>query len=165
MVLRNEMTQLMNKVITGSHLNSSLNNMLFLEISALVDNIASKEIINEALMKISDDTKLNYILQAGGNQELFDSNYVKDLFCSRIENLTANYPSDLFTHEFMKIIKLLRVLNDQSILEIFKEIKTRIIAALKAQPIERKSTLGLVEISLLTMVSLNLRAQVTKYED
>jgi hypothetical protein len=161
LVLKNEMTQMMNKVINGSHLDSSLNHMLFLELSSLIDIMNSKDIIAETLTKISDDTKLAFILQTGASQDLFDSHYIKELFCSRIEQLTGNYPSDLFTHEYMKIVRLLKSLNDQNIIEIFKDIKTRIITALKNPPLERKPLLGLVEMALLTMVSLNLRVQST----
>ena len=151
---------MINKVVGSNQFDKSTNNKIFLQIITMLGDDTPLDSMTDFFTNLPPDLKLKYLLQ-NGNKFQLSSNSLKGLLLNRVQ---AEQSEGIFLSEFQDqtaTVKVMRSLNNQDILDLLKESKNRIIEKLKAQNINQQELHHLINFALLTIVSLNLNAQVT----
>jgi len=154
-VLSNELNQMLNKVTGSNSLNPAMSNKLFLEIISILGSEAPLGSITDFFAQLSDELKFGY-LQEHGNTFQFKSGEVRELFSRRIQ---ASGLGALIEKQ-QSTIELLKTLDTQDILSLFREVKELILNKVKDQNVDGKELQNLLEIELIIVLSLKIHAQV-----
>ena len=153
---------MVNKVINSRQLNSSVSNKIFLEVITMLGNEISLDSMTDFFMKLSDDLKLNYFLH-NGNTFQFQSKVLGELCNRRIQAQTNSSSLAIFLKSQTATIRLMQTLNYDDLNGILEGCKSLIIKKLQdVQNLEINYLIDLFEVTLLVIVSMNMKVQVQK---
>lgn len=158
-ILTNELNQMVSKIIESNNRNPSANNKIFLDVLIMLGNDTPLDSITDFFPRLSDDSKLYYLLK-NGNKFNLDSKAIKDLFYNRIESLAHENSLNFIYQNQIEIIQLIRTLEERDLLDMFRNLKTKIIENLKVIPLDKQGIHDLIEVALIIIIAFNYNSQV-----
>jgi len=153
-ILSNELNQMLNKITNSNSLSPAMSNKIFLEIISILGSEAPLGMITDFFAQLSDELKFGY-LQEHGNTFQFKSSEVRELFSRRI----GASGSSAIIEKQLQTIELLKTLDTQDILSLFKEVKELILKRVKDQTSNQQEVQNLLEVGLIIVLSLKIHAQ------
>jgi len=159
-LLDNELNQMVNNVINSRQLDPSISNKIFLEVITMLGNETPLDSMTDFFMKLSDELKLNYFLH-NGNTFQFQSKALGEL-CSR--RIQENSSLGIFLKNQTATVRLMQTLNHDDLAGILECCKRLTIQRLQgSQKLDNDYMTDLFEVTLLIIVSMNIKTHVQLY--